>query len=67
MQKEDKKYLFLCEKLIQTKTTDFTCGRLYERVKLFPIQRKIGEFHKDLYIEWIKKLAYHRKWAFEVD
>ena len=36
----------LCEQIIQTKTPYFTRGRLYERVKLFPIQRKIGGFHK---------------------
>ena len=44
---ESKRNCFLCEKLIQAKTTDFTHGRLYERVKLFSIQRKIGDFHKD--------------------
>ena len=46
-----KKTCFLCEKLIQAKTPDFTRRRLYERVKLFSIQRKIGDFHKDFYIQ----------------
>ena len=41
---------FLCEQLIQTKTPDFKHGRLYETVKLFFIQLKIGDFHKDFYI-----------------
>ena len=50
---------FLCEKLIQSNTPAFTCGRLYEKVKLFSIQRKIGDFQKDFYIQKIGKLAYH--------
>ena len=45
-----------------TRNPDFTRGRLYERVKLFPIQRKIGNFHKDFYIKQIKKLAYRRSY-----
>ena len=59
MQKENLKILLLCAKLIQTKTPDFTRGRLSERVKLFSIQRKIGDYHKDFYIQQIEKLAYH--------
>ena len=44
MQKKNIKILvFLCEELIQTKTPDFTRGRLYERVKLLSVQRKIGD------------------------
>ena len=39
-----KNTCFLCEQLIQAKTPDFTRGRLYERVKLFSVQRKIGDF-----------------------
>ena len=54
-----KKACFLCEQLIQYKTTDFTRRRLYERVKLFSVQRKIGDFHKDFYIQKIEILAYH--------
>ena len=46
---------FLCEQLIQTKTPDFTRGILYERVKLFFIQRKIGDFQKEFYIKQIEK------------
>ena len=57
-----KNTCFLCEKLIQAKTPDFTRVRLYERVKLFSIQRKIGDFHKDFYIKQIEKLAYHRSY-----
>ena len=57
-----KKTCFLCEQLIQTKTPDFTRGRMYERVKLFSIQRKIGDFQKDFYIKQIEKLAYHRSY-----
>ena len=36
---------FLCEELIKTNTPDFTCGKLRERVKLFSMQRKIGDLH----------------------
>ena len=32
---------------------------MYERVKPFSIQRKIGDFHKDFYIQQIEKLDYH--------
>ena len=56
---KSKKNYFLCEQLIQTKTPDFTRKILYERVKLFSIQRKIGDFHKDFYIKQIEKVAYH--------
>ena len=53
---------FLCEELIKTKTPNFTYWKLHERVKLFSMQRKIGDFHKDFYIKQIKKLAYHRSY-----
>ena len=53
---------FLCKKLIQAKNPDFTLRRMYERVKLFSIQCKIGGFHKDFYIQQIEKLAYHRSY-----
>ena len=46
-----KKTCFLFEQLIQSKTPDFTRGRLYDRVKLFSFQRKTGDFHKDFYIQ----------------
>ena len=62
MQKENLKRLFLCEQLIQTRTPDFTRGRLYWRVKLFSIQRNIGYFHKYFYTKIIEKLAYHRSY-----
>ena len=54
---KSKKTCFLCEQLIQVKNPDLTRGRLYERVKLFSVQRKIGDFHKDFYIQQIEKLA----------
>ena len=57
-----KKTFSLCEQLIQANTHDFTRGRLYERIKIFPIQRKIGDFHKNIYIQRIEKLAYHRSY-----
>ena len=46
-----KNICFLCGQIIQSKTPDFTSGRLYERIKLVSIQRKIGDFHKDFYIQ----------------
>jgi hypothetical protein len=55
-----KKTCWFCEQLIQAQTPDFERGRLYEKVKLFAIQRKIGEFHEHFYIQQIEKLAYHR-------
>ena len=54
-----KNTCFLCEQLIQAKTPDFKRGILYEIVKLFSVQRKIGDFQKDFYIQQIEKLAYH--------
>ena len=63
MQKEIlRRIFFSCEQLIQTRIPDFIRGRLYERVKLFSIQRKIGDFHKDFYIKQIEQLAYHRSY-----
>ena len=59
---KSKRTCFLCEELIKTKTPDFTRGKLHERVKLFSMQRKIGDFHKDFYIKQIEKLAYHRSY-----
>ena len=53
---------WFCEQLIQAKTPNFVRGRLYEKVKLFSIQRKIGDFHKHFYIRQIEKLAYHRSY-----
>ena len=52
-----KNNCFLCEQLIQARTPDFTRRRLYARVKLFSIQRKIDDFHKYFYIQQIEKLA----------
>ena len=52
-----KNTCYLCEKLIHSKTPDFTRKKLYERVKLFSFQRNIGDFHKDFYIQKIEKLA----------
>ena len=48
-----KNHFFLCEQLIQAKTPDRTHIILYVRGKLFSIQRKIGDFHKDYYIQQI--------------
>ena len=59
---KSKRTCFLCEELIKTKTPNFTRGKLHERVKLFSMQRKIGDFHKDLYIKQIEKFAYHRSY-----
>ena len=47
---KSKNTCFLCEQLNQSKTPGFTSGTLYERVKLFPVQRNIGDFYKDFYI-----------------
>ena len=57
-----RKNCFICEQLIQANTRCFTRGRLYERVKLFSIQRKIGDLHKAFYIQQIVKLAYYRSY-----
>ena len=59
---KSKRTCFLCEKLIKTMTPDFTRGKLHEIVKLFFMQRKIGDFHKDFYIKQIEKFAYHRSY-----
>ena len=57
-----KNTCLLCEQLIQANTSGFTRGILYERVKLFPVQRNISDSHKDFYIQQIEKLAYHRSY-----
>ena len=57
-----KKTCLLCEQLIQSKTPGFTRGRLYGSVKLFSVQRNIGNFNKDFYIQQIEKLVYHRSY-----
>ena len=59
---KSKRTCFLSEELIKTKTPDFTRGKLHERVKLFSMQRKIGDFHSEFYIKQIEKLAYHRSY-----
>ena len=59
---KSKKTCFLCEELIKTKTPDFTRRKLHERVKLFSMQRKIGDFQKYFYIQQIEKIAYHRSY-----
>ena len=51
---KSKKTCFLCEQLIQAKNPDFTRGRLYDRVKLFSVQRKIGDLKKYFYIQQIE-------------
>ena len=60
--RKSKRTCFLCEELLKTKTPDFTRGKLHERVKLFSMQRKIGDFHLDFYIKQIEKLSYHRSY-----
>ena len=57
-----KRTCLLCEELIKIKTPDFTRGKLHEIVKLFFMQRKIGDFHSEFYIKQIEKLAYHRSY-----
>ena len=57
-----KNTCFLCETLIQARNPDSTRGRIYERIRLFSIQRKIGDFHQDFYIQQIDKLVYHRSY-----
>ena len=57
-----KRTCFLCEELIKIKTPDFTGGKIHERLKLFPMQRKIGDFHNEFCIKQIEKLAYHRSY-----
>ena len=57
-----KNTCFLCKQSIQSKTADLTRVRLYEREKLFTIQHKISDFHKDFYIQQIEKSAYHRSY-----
>ena len=59
---KSKRTCFLCEELFKTKTLGFTCGKIHETIKLFSMQRKIGDFHKDFYIKQIEKLAYHRSY-----
>ena len=59
---KSKKTCFLFEELIKPKTPDFTLGKLHERVKLFSMQQKIGDFHNEFYIKLIEKLAYHRSY-----
>ena len=56
---KSKRTCFLCEELIKTKTPAFTRGKINERLKLFFMQRKIGDFHNEFYIKQIEKLAYH--------
>ena len=51
---KSKRTCFLCEELIKTKTPDFTHGKIDERVKLFSMQRKIGDFHKEFILNQSK-------------
>ena len=37
---KSKRTGFFCEELIKIKTTDFTRGKLHERVKLFSVQHQ---------------------------
>ena len=57
-----KKTCLLCEQIIQSNNPDFTRRRMYEKVKLFSVQRKIGDFHKDFYIQQIERSAYQRSY-----
>ena len=40
----------------------FHTRKLHDRVKLFSVQCKIGDFHKDSYIKQIETLSYHRSY-----
>ena len=51
--KKSKRDCFLCKELIKIKTPDFTRGKIHERLKLFSMQRKIGDFHNEFYIKQI--------------
>ena len=51
---KSKRTCFLCEELIKVKTPNFTRRELHERVKLFSMKRKIGDFHQDFYIKQIQ-------------
>ena len=57
-----KRTWFLYEQLIQANTPVFRRGRLYERIKLFSVQHKIGDFHKYFYIQQLEKLSYHHSY-----
>ena len=57
---EREKTCLHCEQLIQAKDSTFVRGRFYQRMKLFCVQRKIGDFHNEFYIKQIEKLVYHR-------
>ena len=59
---KSKRTCLLCEDFIKIKTPDFTRGKLHERVKLFSMQRKIGDSHNEFYIKQIEKLAYNRSY-----
>ena len=50
---KSKRTCFLCEELTKINTPDFTRGKIHERVKLFSMQRKIGDFHNEFYIKQI--------------
>ena len=56
---KSKRTCFLCEELIKIKNPDFTRGKLHEKLKLFSMQRKIGDFHNEFYIKQIEKLTHH--------
>ena len=50
---KSKSTCFLCEEVIKIKTPYFTRGKLHERIKLFSMQQKIGDFHNEFYIKQI--------------
>ena len=52
-------YLYFLHGMIHS-LIQLSCS--HERVKLFSMQRKIGDSHKDLYIKQIEKLEYHRSY-----
>ena len=49
-----KRTCLLCEYFIKIKTPDFMRGKLHERVKLFSMQRKIGDFHSEFLLNKLK-------------
>ena len=59
---KSKRTCLLCEELIKITTPDFTRAKINERVNLFSMQRKNGDFKNEFYIKQIEELAYHRSY-----
>jgi len=50
----------LCVVCDSNNDTDVAHGKLTFRKKLFKLEKKIGEFHRDYYLPSIERLVYHR-------